>query len=173
MAGFATARLAEGAGVNTINRRRVRIFFQRAPGTRAADGIEGLDFTLTTPGAAAPTTGRTPANGLVEMTLAAGETATLDILGSRYDISLLEGGLFPVAQLRGVQQRLNMLGYNAGPLDATTPPTQADTSQNGTEATEHAIINFQADQDPLVLDGIAGARTQPRLRQVVQGAGGE
>ena len=166
---------AVGAGVNTINRRRVRIFFQRFPGTRAASGIQGLDFTLTI-GTATPITGTTPADGKVELVLAAGETANLQILGSTYQIQLLVGGLFPVAQLRAVQQRLNMLGYQAGALQtpvAPIPPVLANTSFNQNAATEHAIVNFQSDNGPLVIDGVAGGNTQSKLRQVIQAAGGE
>jgi hypothetical protein len=165
-----------GAGLNTINRRRIRIFFQRFAGTNPRSGIAGLNFSVTINGGP-PVTGVTPADGKVEILLAAGDTAQLSILGSRYDVSLLVGGLHPVAQLRGVQQRLNMLGYNAGPLqgDATTavtspPPTIENQS---TLETELAITNFQSDNDPLFIDAICGSRTQNSIRNKVRNTGGE
>lgn len=161
-----------GQGLATINRRKIQIFFQRFPGTTASSGIQGLDFTVTIDGGP-PRAGRTPADGKVEIRLGAAETATLQILGSEYTVNLLAGGLHPVAELRGVQQRLNMLGYAAGALESGAPPVQAGTSFNQTTATEHAIIDLQSDNNPLVIDAIAGPQTQQRLRQVVQNAGGE
>ncbi len=166
---------ATGAGLNTVNRRRIRIFFQRFAGTNAASGIAGLDFTVTI-GTAPPTAGVTPADGKVEILLAAGETATLNILGSQYNVSLLVGGLHAVAQLRGVQQRLNMLGYNAGPLqgDNTAAVTPAPAIENqSTLETELAMSNYQSDNDPLFIDAICGNRTQTNLRNKVRNTGGE
>jgi peptidoglycan hydrolase-like protein with peptidoglycan-binding domain len=166
---------ATGAGLNTVNRRRIQIFFQRFAGTNARSGIAGLEFTITVTGVTtAPQ--RTPADGKVEILLAAGDTAQLNILGSRYDVSLLVGGLHPVAELRGVQQRLNMLGYNAGALQGdntaaiTAPPAVENQS---TLETELAISNFQADNDPLFADAICGPKTQTRIRNNVRNSGGE
>jgi hypothetical protein len=178
---------ATGSGLNTVNRRRVQIFFQRFAGTNAASGIKGLDFTITINGGL-PIVGVTPSDGKIEMLLAAGDTAQLNILGSTYDVSLLVGGLHPVAELRGVQQRLNMLGYNAGlPLqaDATAPSTPAPPpvppavsidpaiESQATLETELAIYNFQADNDPLFNDAIAEINTQTRLQNNVRNSGGE
>ena len=180
--GAAVSRIV-GAGLGTIDRRKIQIFFQRFPGTNARSGIQNLDFTVTVDGGPART-GRTPADGKVEIRLAAGETATLNILGSQYQVSLLSGGLHAISELRGVQQRLNMLGYNAGPLEGTNlspitpapPPAAANAlpieSQSTLEA-ELAIINFQSDNDPLFIDAIVGARTQTSLRNKVRNNGGE
>lgn len=165
---------ATGAELATVNRQRVRIFFQRFPGSVASSGIRGLDFTVTI-GDAPPVTGVTPADGKIELRLGAGEIATLDILCSKYAISLLSGGLHPVAELRGVQQRLNILGYNAGALETPAlggTAVLATTSLNQNQATELAIANFQADHKPLFIDGVAGSKTQSRLQQAVQNAGG-
>jgi hypothetical protein len=167
---------ATGSGQNTINRRRIQIFFQRFAGTNARSGIAGLTFSFSINGGPV-VTGVTPADGKVEMLLAAGDTAQLNILGSQYDVSLLVGGLHPVAELRGVQQRLNMLGYNAGPLQgdntpAVTSPPPTVESQSTLE-TELAIINFQSDNDPLFIDAICGTRTQNSIRNKVRGSGGE
>src|SRR4051812_19029380 len=116
--GTATTRVPQGqAAVTTVNRRRVRLFFQQFPGTAASSGIAGLDFTVTIE-ANPPRNGTTPADGSIEIRLGAGETATVEVLGSTYEVTLLAGGLFPVTELRGVQQRLNMLGYNAGDLES-------------------------------------------------------
>jgi hypothetical protein len=170
--GAAVSKTSSGSAHNTVNRRRIKIFFQRFPGTNARSGIAGLDFTVRV-AAAPPVTGTTPADGKVEILLAPGETATLEILGSQYDVSLMAGALHPIAELRGVQQRLNMLGYAAGVLESGTPPVQAATSLNQNKATEHAIIDYQSDHGPLLIDAIAGPRTQQNLRQFVANAGGE
>jgi hypothetical protein len=170
--GAAVSRTSSGAAHNTVNRRRIKIFFQRFPGTSARSGIADLDFTVRI-GAAPAVAGRTPADGKVEILLGPGETATLEILGSQYQVSLMVGQLHPIAELRGVQQRLNMLGYAAGPLESGTPPVQAATSLNQNKATEHAIIDFQSDHEPLLIDAIAGPRSQQNVRQFVANAGGE
>lgn len=187
MANGTSVSRATGSGSNTINRRRIQIFFQRFAGTNARSGIAGLDFTVTVNGVTtAPR--QTPADGKVEILLSAGDTAQLNILGSQYDVSLLVGGLHPVAELRGVQQRLNMLGYNAGlPLQAgntaastpAPPPVPPQVAldpaieSQSTLGTELAIYNFQADNDPLFNDAIAEANTQTALQNVVRNSGGE
>ncbi len=166
---------ATAAGLNTVNRRRVQIFFQRFAGTNARSGIAGLDFSVTVNGGPA-VNGTTPADGKVEILLSAGDTAQLSILGSQYDVSLLVGGLHAVAELRGVQQRLNMLGYNAGGLqgDNTPPVTPPPLIENqSTLDTELAMLNFQADNDPLFADAICGTKTQNSIRSKVRNNGGE
>jgi hypothetical protein len=174
MSDVATRRIAAtNNGPTTINRRKVQIFFQSFPGTSAASGIAGLNFVLTV-GASPAVVGTTPADGHVDVRLAAGEVASLKILGSEYLVSLLDGLPFPVTQMRGVQQRLNMLGYHAGTLRGDNNPAfDRPTEGRFSFLTEDAIINFQADHDPLFIDGIAGPKTQPKLSQVVKSAGGE
>ena len=171
MADIATRRIAaSNDGPTTINRRHVKIFFQTFPGTDAASGIAGLPFIVQI-GAAPAVVGLTPADGHVDVRLSAGETASLKILGSEYQVSLLAGQPFPIAQLRGVQQRLNMLGYHAGELQPDD--LAANLGQNQNQDTERAIINFQSDHDPLFIDGVAGSKTQPQIQHVVSAAGGE
>lgn len=164
---------ATGSGRNTINRRRVRLFFQRFAGTNAASGIQGLEFTITVNGVStAPQ--QTPADGKVEILLNVGDTAQLHILGSTYDVSLLVGALHPVTELRGVQQRLNMLGYNAGALQGdNTAPVTAGIENQSTIETELAITNFQSDTVPLFIDAICGPKTQQKLKDKVTSTGGE
>lgn len=164
---------ATGSALNTVNRRRVKLFFQRFAGTNAASGIQDLAFSVTINGGPA-ITGVTPADGKIEMLLGAGDTAQLNILGSTYNVSLLVGGLHPVAELRAVQQRLNMLGYNAGALQAdNTAAVTGGIEGQSTIETELAITNFQSDNDPLFIDAIAGPNTQTRLRNNVRNSGGE
>jgi len=171
MADVATRRIAaSNRGPTTINRRKVQIFFQSFPGTNAASGIQGLKYVLTV-GTSPAVIGTTPGDGHIDIHLSTGDIASLKILGSEYLVSLLDGLPFKITELRGVQQRLNMLGYHAGDLQADD--LEAKTGFNQNQRTERAIINFQADHDPLFIDGIAGAKTQPKLHEVVRGAGGE
>jgi Putative peptidoglycan binding domain len=171
MADVATRRIAAtNDGPTTINRRKIQIFFQSYPGTSKASGIQGLSYVLTV-GTSPGVVGTTPSDGHIDIHLSAGDTASLKILETEYQVSLLEGLPFKITELRGVQQRLNMLGYHAGGL--RTDDLQARTGLNQEQRTERAIINFQADHDPLFIDGIAGSKTQAKLHEVVQGAGGE
>ncbi len=153
--GRAVPRRESGAsGHATIRRRPIELIFQRYPGTDAAAAIQGLNYEITIAGSP-PTTGTTGADGKVIIRLGAGETANLNIMGSNYEIrarSFLE----PIDQLRGIQRRLNMLGYNAGPVDGIMGPR-----------TERAVLNFQADNDPLIIDGLPGPRTRQALRDRV------
>src|SRR3954470_5838073 len=150
----AVARLAPGAAAhNTINTRTVSIFFQKFPGTASGAGVAALDFRVLNPDGTVAQQGQTPADGRIRVSLSAGDTSRLEILGSVYQISLLDRPLHPRDELRGVQERLNMLGYNAGALradnqraDARDGRTPSNMGLNDTEASERAILNFQADQ---------------------------
>lgn len=57
-------------------------------------------------------------------------------------------------QREGVQRRLQMLGYYLGKVDDIFGPL-----------TERAVLNFQADNNPLRIDGIPGDKTQRRLNR--------
>lgn len=153
--GRAVPRREHGAsGHATIRRRPIELIFQRYPGTEAAAAIQGLNYEITIAGSP-PSTGTTGADGKVTIRLGAGEVANLNIMGSTYEIRA-RTSLEPVTQLRGVQRRLNMLGYNAGAVDGIMGPI-----------TEHAVLNFQADNNPLLIDGLPGPRTQQALRDRV------
>jgi Putative peptidoglycan binding domain/LysM domain len=60
--------------------------------------------------------GKTKADGLIEVPLPIGSRAgKLRFLGEEYQLDF--GGLDPVSRVKGIQQRLNNLGYPAGPID--------------------------------------------------------
>ncbi len=162
---------------STVNARTVEVFFQTFPGAGGAAGIAGLDFRVLRADGSVAATGTTTANGRVRVRLNGAETVQLEILGSVYNISALNRALFPRTQLRGVQERLNMLGYNAGDLHAddqavdlrdTAVPPQMGLNDNA--RSERAILNFQADND-LFPDAMFGAKSQAKLRAVVSNAG--
>jgi len=153
--GHAVPRRGAGsAGHATIRRRAIDLIFQRYPGKEAAAAIQGLDYEVTVSGSP-PSRGRTAADGKVTVRLGAGETANVNIMGTVYQITA-QSTLEPSNQLRGVQRRLNMLGYNGGPVNGTMAPS-----------TEYAILNFQADNAPLIVDGIPGPQTHRAVRDKV------
>jgi len=106
-------------------------------------------------GGGAARRGTTGADGKITLRLPAGVRARVTVMGTVYDLAA-RGGLEASATVRGVQRRLNMLGYNAGGVDGVNGPK-----------TEYAILNFQADHNPLRVDGLAGPRTQQMLHDTV------
>ena len=76
----------------------------------------------------------------------------LDIAGQTLRLGL--GHLDPVDSVKGVQARLNNLGYDCGPVDGMVGAK-----------TRAAVRRFQADHD-LAVDGIAGPKTQKKLDEL-------
>jgi hypothetical protein len=147
-------RAAGSPGLATITRTRVEIIFQRYPGTDANSAIRGLDYHLTPPeGPGSFST--TSADGKVAVSLAPGETAQLEIMGTTYEIRLWPT-LEPVTQRQGYQRRLKILGYYTDNVDGTAGPN-----------TEYALLHYQADNAPLKIDGLAGNQTQTSIRNKV------
>ena len=174
----AIARLVpDSAAHNTLNTKTVTIFFQKFPGSSSSAGIADLDFQVVNPDGSVAQSGKTPADGKIKVRLSPGSSAKLQILGSVYDISLLGRSLFPKDELRGVQERLNILGYNAGTLRADNRKAalrdlQNNMGLNDSEPSERAILNFQAD-NALFTDAMVGPATQSKLNSVTSSSGAE
>jgi len=170
MAGrHAIARRGEGeAGNAAIRLREIRVYLQKFPGTSSRSGVDPLEYSVTV-GDAPPVQGRTGGDGMITIRLAPGSTATLRVLGSVYEISLTDE-LHPIEEMRGVQQRLAMLGYCPGPLQGDD--ARADSYVNPDAGTERAILDFQADND-LFADAQFGPTSSRALRNVVRNARGE
>ncbi len=132
----------------------VDLIFQRYPGTEAASGIQGLKYEYTVAGSL-PIQGTTAEDGRVRVRLPPGETANLTIMGSIYQVSA-RFEIEPFNQTQGVQRRLNMLGFNVGPVNGVIGPS-----------TEYAVLNFQADNAPLRVDGLPEPSTQQAIRDKV------
>jgi N-acetylmuramoyl-L-alanine amidase len=105
--------------------------------------------------------GTTAGDGLLEETIPALATdgvlqvaATEDDPNVRVEWRIGIGQLDPVETLKGVQARLNNLGYTCGPVDGLMGPL-----------TEGAVRRFQEDHD-LTVDGIPGPNTQGKLEQL-------
>ena len=165
----AIARRGEGeAGNAAIRLREIRVYIQKFPGTSSRSGVDPLEYSVTV-GDATPVQGRTGGDGMITIRLAPGYTATLRVLGSVYEIGLTDE-LHPIEEMRGVQQRLAMLGYCPGPLKGDDE--WADSYVNHDVATERAILDFQAD-NALFTDAQFGPTSSRALRNVVRDARGE
>jgi len=139
---------------STLVYTSVDLFFQRYPGIDPASGIQGLEYEYTTAGCL-PIRGTTGADGKVRIRVPVGESATLKIMGSEYRVKS-RPGLEPFNKIKGVQQRLIMLGYNARVATGTMGPYA-----------EYAILQFQADNPTLKIDGLPAASTMQAIKDKV------
>jgi hypothetical protein len=146
--------------INTINlASRVRISFVWYPGPAnledsridtlvdphpRTNGARDIGYTWT-PKGGKPVT-RVMHNGQVTIPLPVGGKGTLQAFGTTWEITRAAAGvnMAPENQLRGVQQRLNALGYH---LRAPGDPNPGVDDIHGAR-TERAILAFQADYRP-------------------------
>jgi hypothetical protein len=146
-------REAGAAGHAVVRPQVIEVVFQRYPGTAAAAAISGLNYEVVI-GTNPPRPGTTGADGKVTVQLLPGASARLRVMGTEYVLTVA-AGLEPVAETRGWQRRLNMLGYNVGNPDGVVG-----------RKSERAVLNFQADNAPLKVDGLCGSQTRQRLHTV-------
>ncbi len=153
-AGHAVPRQPQGGrGHAAIRLHAIELIFQRYPGTDAASAIQGLDYEVRV--GRLTRQGTTGADGKVSVRVPAGTRATVTAMGTRYDLSAAMH-LPAHDTVVGAQRRLNMLGYNAGSPDGINGPK-----------TEIAVLNYQADNAPLRVEGLLGAQTQNSIRTKV------
>lgn len=148
-----------GAGATVT----LRILFQFFPGTDGPNdqrGIRDVPYTLRVIGGL-HVTGRTAADGAVVVSMVAGSSAVLDVMGSSYIIqprSVLEA----LNTVQGVQRRLDVLGYTITAVDGTID-----------RLTDHAILQVQSDAglatdgDPPSDTGTPSTALQTQLRNRV------
>lgn len=106
-------------------------------------------------------------NGVYHFDLQSDSEPVLEFLESQFPVRFLkkgdkdtgsgsivhwEGPLEAPETLAGVQQRLQLLGYYTGCVDGTMG-----------RKSERAILEFQADEGSLVIDGVAGPKTKAAL----------
>lgn len=121
---------------NTIVLNRVKVMFQVFPGKKGTDaerGIKDVDYTVSVGKAKA--TGKTAADGGVEIDLPAASKAKLEIFDTQYNIEV-EKTLEAKTTKKGAKKRLEALGYEHGPINNTM-----------NEDVDVATLNFQADTD--------------------------
>jgi hypothetical protein len=183
------ARLVPTSGsFNTLNTPPpVPIHFQKSPDfpTSGTRGIEGMEFQVVV-GGSVITTGRTTSDGLVNVRVPPGGTATLQLLfGGKVvaeyevtvdsselaDLNSVDAILDPearsqdanellnTAEILGIQERLRMLGYHIG---------HGGTEGSGVSALlsvewERGVLDFQIDQG-LLPDAKVGPKTKAKLK---------
>ena len=133
--------------------KEVKIYFQRYPGTDAASGIAGVPCKFWVRGDKEVREGETAKDGSISLRLKKGQVGVLSIFGTIYQISVrtsVEG----IDKVKGQQRRLAMLGYGPGPLDGILGAK-----------TDRAILNFQADNNPLDTQGTMDAKTRDALKK--------
>lgn len=155
---------------NTINVPTVKVYVQRFPGRPEQDnrGVASLDYRITCDDVTVRQA-QTPATGEIEVRLPPGMRISVHTLGSEYRISRL-AALHPGTEHRGVQQRLQMLGYHVGALHGNADP--ASDYVNPDADTEHAMLDFQCDSN-LFPDAMFGTRSQAALSDLMRAARGE
>lgn len=154
--------VSEAEFVNTINvRDRVTIDFVWFPGAPipaqsyiapavpnhpATGQAREITYTWTREGQAPLT--RPMTSGRLTVSLPPGAKGTLQVFGTTWEITRVAAGtaMTPVDQLRGVQERLNRLGYH---LRAAGYNHSGIDGRAGAR-TEHAILQFQNDYSPPV-----------------------
>jgi hypothetical protein len=153
-AGNAVPRQPQGGrGHAAIRLHTIELVFQRYPGTDATSAVQGLDYEVRVGRLARP--GTTGADGKVTVRVPAGTRATVTAMGTMYELSAAMH-LPAHDTIEGAQRRLNMLGYNAGFPDGSIGPK-----------TEIAVLNYQADNAPLRVEGLLGAQTSTGIRDKV------
>lgn len=178
---FFVARLnSEAPNHNRLVGRRIQVFLQTVPGLPGTTnlGIEKLDYKVFW-GDEEKQSGRTSSrkDGKISVIVSPqeGTQTILEVMGTRYEIV----GLRNLARhntVRGVQQRLALLGYYYGPLVADETEINLQTHQrdlyiNPDKETERAILDFQADGD-LFSDALFGPRTSKAMEDEIRSIGG-
>ena len=146
---------------NTIVLNRVKVMFQVFPGKKGTDaerGIKDVDYTVSIGKAKA--TGKTLADGSVEMDVPANSAAKLEIFDTEYNIKV-EKAIEAETTKKGAKKRLEALGYEHGPIDDTM---NIDV--------DRAASNFQADTD-LNAEGVATGDFNTATRNKLKSEFGE
>jgi hypothetical protein len=155
LAGNSIPKQASGTtSAAVLKIHKVELIFQKYPGTDAQAAIRGLEYEVKI--GSGPARKATLGNdGKIIIRIPAGQYASVKIMGTEYKIRR-QPVLKAKNTLKGVQQRLNLLGYNAGYIDGIMGPK-----------TEYAVLNYQADNNPLRVDGLPGPNTQNSLETKV------
>jgi peptidoglycan hydrolase-like protein with peptidoglycan-binding domain/ribosomal protein S15P/S13E len=152
---------------HTFHAAKMLVAFQKRPGI-AADRLikDAGDAVFYKDGQ--PSTNIKPVNGIYAIPLQTGETGYLELFDTRYTVVSLASGtdsglakpaivnwplpLLSKDTLNGVQQRLQLLGYYTATVDGKMG-----------RGTERAVLEFQADEGTLLIDGDPGPKTKTAL----------
>lgn len=133
--------------------KRERWVFRIEMKDEEGNGIEGEPYIFEIAGEM-PMKGKSGAGGLIEIEVPGHlRQARLKFLGEWFDVNI--GTLDPVARVKGIQERLNNLGFKAGPVDGIVGPK-----------TRRAVYAFQLTQPDLKATGLIDDDTRKRLLKV-------
>jgi hypothetical protein len=134
----------------------IEVYFQVYPGktTRegTAIGIPNAPYQLTPAGGGPVQHHTTDNNGMIRLAIFVGDTIRIRIFDTDFNLRA-RTTLEPVTERRGMQRRLQMMGFQLGPRGVD--------GQMG-HWTERAILDFQADSN-LRLTGRAERRTRDQI----------
>jgi hypothetical protein len=141
---------ANPAKKNTFTDVLLVLYFQRYPGQDPKSGIANAPYKIMD-GSKQIGSGKTDSEGRVFIGFKPKTEITVNILGSIFSIKNLTK-IKPINTTEGLQRRLKITGYYGGKVDGIYGPR-----------TERAMLNFQADHDPLKMDGSPGNSTKSKL----------
>ena len=161
---------AKAPAHNVVNVPTVIVYLQRHPGTTGDHrGIGTLDYDVLVAGKVVRQD-TTKDDGRALVPVPPGTVAILRILGTDYEIHRLLN-VAPPETMRGIQQRLAMLGYHYGPLvpGENIIANKIDFYDNPDWHTEQAMLDFQADSG-LFPDALFGPKSRKTLDDSLQSA---
>src|SRR5262245_3731186 len=91
----------------------IKVYFQRWPTTDSASGIADLPYSFWVEGSKDVKNGVTASDGSISIRLADDKTGILKVLGTTYHVKV-QKALDAVDKVKGVQQRLALIGYGPG-----------------------------------------------------------
>jgi hypothetical protein len=141
---------------NTFTDVLLVLYFQRYPGQDPKSGIANVPYKIMD-GSKQIDSGKTDSEGRVFIGFKPKVGITVEILGSKFPITNLTK-IPSISTTKGLQRRLKITGYYSGRVDGVYGPR-----------TERAMLNFQADHDPLKMDGSPGNSTNSKLKDEVGG----
>jgi len=159
-------QVSGSSSFNTLNVRTVQIFFQKSPGKPGdVRGISALNFKVVKDGAVIQT-GATGDDGKIQMRIQ-GNVSTLQLIAgtvvAEYTVTIRDDAIEAVSTPSGQQRRLRMLGYQIG---QTGPDGNGvDGQPSPSLKMDRSILEFQADDQTLQMDSIAGSLTQGALKK--------
>jgi hypothetical protein len=133
------------AGIgNTVVLQEVKIYFQVYPGVAGTDdlrGIAGVKYWVWIDQKGYGYSGTTAADGGIELTMPLGSSVKITIFDTEFEIIAvlspipLVPDFTPAPELyKGIQRRLQLLGYYYGNVDGASQ-----------QSTREALLHFQAD----------------------------
>jgi hypothetical protein len=146
---------------NTVVLQKVMVYFQVYPGVAGTDdlrGIPGVRYWVWIDSQNFGYSGTTQADGGIELTMALGSKVKVSIFDTEYEVTavlnplpLVPNFTPPDELYKGIQRRLQLLGYYYGRVDG-----------GSTRATQEALLDFQADSS-LNADHVSSDSTVDQL----------